>query len=155
MFSGVLFSEVASSKESRGCLVKIHVPKCTPDVTESESPGQRPRNSYNKGNLSSPVLGLCSPLILELSFKNYPTDTLLTSLYKEALSQKSSGKSLTITGVKCDKKDWAPLIKCREWVAGCGSRRFPNGNMKDFSRLNMKVFSMQPNSHSMCTRITL
>lgn len=49
------------------------------------------------------------------------------SLYK-ALSQKSSGKFLTITGVKCDKKkkkDWAILEKRKEWIDGCGSGDYP------------------------------
>lgn len=57
-------------------------------------------------------------------FQKLSTDILLLSLYK-ALSQKSSGKFLTIIGVKCDKKDWAILKKCKEWIDGFASGDSP------------------------------
>lgn len=46
------------------------------------------------------------------------------SIYK-ALRQKSPGKFLTITGAKCDKKDWAILKKRKEQIDGCGSGDSP------------------------------
>lgn len=47
------------------------------------------------------------------------------SLYK-APSQKSPGKFLTITGVKCDqKKDWAIVKKSKGWIDGCSSGDSP------------------------------